>query len=55
MTKQPAHQYKNITISGLPGAGSTTLLFRLKKELDFEGWKGFSGGEFMRTYAEEKG
>ncbi|MBU0978419.1 MAG: AAA family ATPase [Patescibacteria group bacterium] len=47
--------YKNITISGLPGAGSTTLLVRLKKELEIEGWRGFSGGEFMRAYAEEKG
>ncbi|MCA9369737.1 AAA family ATPase [Candidatus Woesebacteria bacterium] len=49
--------YNNITISGLPGSGSTTLLKYLKKneELKFAGWKGFSGGEFMRAYAEEKG
>ncbi len=45
----------NITISGLPGSGSTTLLRGLKEALQFEGWKGFSGGEFMRAYAEEKG
>lgn len=48
-------QYKNITISGLPGCGSTTLLNLLREKLKFEGWKGFSGGEFMRAYAAEKG
>lgn len=48
-------QYKNITISGLPGCGSTTLLNFLKEELEKDGWVGFSGGEFMRAYAIEKG
>jgi cytidylate kinase len=50
-------KYKNITISGLPGSGSTTLLRMLKdnEELKFSGWTGFSGGEFMRAYAIEKG
>lgn len=48
-------EYKNITISGLPGCGSTTLLNLLREKLKFEGWKGFSGGEFMRAYAAEKG
>lgn len=47
--------YRNITISGLPGAGSTTLLNELKEHLKFEGWTGFSGGEFMRAYAAEQG
>ncbi len=47
--------YKNIAISGLPGCGSTTLLNLLREELKFDGWKGFSGGEFMRAYAAEKG
>jgi cytidylate kinase len=47
--------YRNITISGLPGNGSTTLLKLLRAGLQFEGWKGFSGGEFMRMYAAEKG
>ncbi len=49
--------YKNITISGLPGSGSTTLLKGLKDSqlLKFHHWSGFSGGEFMRAYAEEKG
>lgn len=47
--------YQNITISGLPGAGSTTLLQHLKLVLKDEGWRGFSGGEFMRAYATEKG
>lgn len=46
-------QYKNVTISGLPGAGSTTLLNMLKKALP--DWQGFSGGEFMRAYATEQG
>ncbi len=48
-------QYKNVTISGLPGSGSTTLLNKLREHLKFDGWKGFSGGEFMRAYAAEKG
>ncbi len=48
-------KYKNITISGLPGSGSTTLLALLKDKFKFEGWTGFSGGEFMRQYAVEKG
>jgi cytidylate kinase len=49
--------YFNITISGLPGCGSTTLLNQLKNQelLEFAGWNGFSGGEFMRAYALEKG
>lgn len=49
------YNYKNITISGLAGTGSTTLLNMLKDHLKFDGWTGFSGGEFMRTYALEKG
>lgn len=48
-------KYRNITVSGLPGSGSTTLLKNLKETLQFDGWKGFSGGEFMRSYALEKG
>ncbi|MBU0974201.1 AAA family ATPase [Patescibacteria group bacterium] len=50
-------KYNNITISGFPGSGSTTLLNMLKKSenLKFEGWSGFSGGDFMRSYAKEKG
>lgn len=50
-------KYKNITISGLPGAGSTTLLSLLKEneDLKYAGFSGFSGGEFMRNYAKEKG
>jgi cytidylate kinase len=47
--------YKNVSISGLPGCGSTTLLDGLREELQYDGWKGFSGGEFMREYATEKG
>ena len=49
------YNYKNITISGLPGCGSTTLLSLLKEELEKDQWVGFSGGEFMRAYAVEKG
>jgi cytidylate kinase len=47
--------YKNVTISGLPGCGSTTLLRNLREALEPKGWHGFSGGEFMRAYAAEKG
>jgi len=49
------YKYKNITISGLPGCGSTTLLSLLREELEKDQWVGFSGGEFMRSYAVEKG
>jgi len=48
-------KYYNITISGLPGCGSTTMLNGLREALKLEGWRGFSGGEFMRHYAMEKG
>lgn len=53
----PEFKYKNITISGLPGSGSTTLLKMLKENelMKFAGWRGFNGGEFMRAYAKEKG
>jgi cytidylate kinase len=47
--------YKNITISGLPGCGSTTLLAMLREALKYARFMGFSGGEFMRAYATEKG
>lgn len=49
--------YNNITISGLPGSGSTTLLNALREHhaLKFHNWTGFSGGEYMREYAVEKG
>ncbi|MBI2611373.1 cytidylate kinase family protein [Candidatus Gottesmanbacteria bacterium] len=41
--------WRNITISGKAGAGSTTLFNNLKhKLLD---WTFFSGGEYMREYA----
>lgn len=45
--------YHNITISGLPGCGSTTMLKMLRSH--FDGWTGFSGGEFMRDYAIKQG
>ncbi len=44
--------YKNLTISGLPGAGSSTLGKSLAETL---GWEYFGGGDFMRAYAIEKG
>lgn len=47
--------YKNITISGGVGTGTTTLSRLLKEKLEREGWKFFNGGEFMRMYAIEKG
>lgn len=49
------YKYRNITISGLPGCGSTTVLNMLREELKFDKWSGYSGGEFMRAYAAEKG
>lgn len=57
MSIEPHTSIKNITISGLPGSGSTTLLNILREHphLKFEGWTGFSGGQFMRNYAIEKG
>lgn len=57
MPKQTSNNYiyRNITISGLPGAGSTTLLNMLREKLKFNKWTGYSGGEFMRQYAVEKG
>jgi cytidylate kinase len=45
-------KYRNITISGLSGTGTTTLLRLLQEQL--AGWEGFSGGEFMRAYALEQ-
>ncbi len=50
-------KYRNITISGLPGSGSTTLLNALREHstLKFDRWSGFSGGEYMRDYAHQKG
>lgn len=56
-SSSPQFTYRNITVSGLPGSGSTTLLNMLKQNesLVFGGWRGFSGGEFMRAYAIEKG
>jgi cytidylate kinase len=44
--------YKNITISGLPGAGSSTLGKALAKVLK---WKYFSGGDFLRAIAIKQG
>jgi predicted cytidylate kinase len=44
--------YRNITIAGLPGAGSSTLGINLAQELK---WEYFSGGDFMRAYAIEQG
>ncbi len=55
MKDQHPSTFHNITISGLPGCGSTTLLKMLREELRLDGWSGFSGGEFMRAYAIEKG
>jgi cytidylate kinase len=45
-------QYRSVTISGLPGAGSSTLGINLAKVLN---WEYFSGGDFMRAYAVSHG
>lgn len=49
------NKFRNITISGRVGVGSSTLLKALKEVLEPKGWKFFSGGEFMRQYAIEQG
>lgn len=48
-------KYRNIVLSGRPGAGRTSLFNNLKLILDSLGWKFFSGGEFSRQYAIEHG
>ena len=45
-------KFRNVTIAGLPGAGSSTLGINLAKAI---GWEYFSGGDFMREYAIAKG
>jgi cytidylate kinase len=50
-----SYLFNNVTISGLPGCGSTTLKDNVIVALESEGWVGFSGGEHMRAYAIEKG
>ena len=45
-------KYQNVSVSGLPGAGSTTLGKHLAQHL---GFKYYSGGDYMRKYAIEKG
>jgi cytidylate kinase len=45
-------KYKNITVSGMPGAGSSLLGQSLEEKL---GWEYFSGGDFMRQHAIAKG
>ena len=50
--EQTFPHYQNVTISGLPGAGSSTLGKALAKELR---WDYFCGGDFTRSYAIEKG
>ena len=44
-------KWRNITISGRVASGATTLFNKLRQELAPQGWKFFSGGEFMREYA----
>jgi len=52
MVEPKSLKFKNITVSGLPGAGSSTLSLGLKRKL---GWKYFAGGDFMRKHAIKKG
>jgi cytidylate kinase len=46
-------RYRNITISGLPGTGTTTLLDLLRNHLGEHGWTGYSGGQKMREYVDD--
>jgi cytidylate kinase len=48
-------KYRNVTISGKVATGTSTLFYGLKPYLEPHGWRFFSGGEFMREYAIEKG
>ncbi len=54
-SKSTTFNYRNITISGGVGTGTTTLSKLLKAKLELLGWKFFNGGEFMRDYAIKKG
>lgn len=47
-----AATFTNISISGLPGAGATTLGKSLANELQ---WSYFGGGDFMRAHAIKQG
>lgn len=47
--------YRNITISGEVATGTSTLIEFLKKEPALKEWEFFSGGEFMRQYAQTNG
>lgn len=46
---------RNITISGGVATGTTTLTQLIKGQPLFTDWRFFSGGEFMRAYAQENG
>ncbi len=48
-------KYSSIAISGRPGAGRSTLLHNLEPYLEPLGWNFFSGGEWARQFAIEKG
>ncbi|MFP4323258.1 MAG: AAA family ATPase [Anaerolineales bacterium] len=50
MTRTTVGPYQNITISGIAGTGSTTLLNLLREALAKEDWTGYSGGEYMRRF-----
>jgi cytidylate kinase len=47
-------KFKNISISGGVGVGTTTLMNNLKPYLEPEGWKFKSTGQFIREYTKEK-
>ncbi|NMB57466.1 AAA family ATPase [Candidatus Beckwithbacteria bacterium] len=52
MPQEIQFKYKNVTISGLPGAGSSTLGKALAEKL---GWNYYCGGDFMRQEALARG
>lgn len=52
----PKHlKYSSVAVSGRPGAGRSTLLSNLKPYLKPLGWEFFSGGDWARQFAIEKG
>ncbi|MBI5619759.1 cytidylate kinase family protein [Candidatus Gottesmanbacteria bacterium] len=55
MEKQGQLKYSSIAISGRPGAGRSTLLGNLRPYLEPLGWEFFSGGEWARKFAIERG
>ena len=55
MEKGKTLKFSSIAISGRPGAGRATLIKNLRPIIEPLGWDCFSGGEWARQYAIERG